>query len=798
MTRPIVRALFALIALPLLLTPISASAQAEWQYFPRPSFAREALAAVIHDNELIVGGYILSIHQVQTKHVAKWNGASWEAVGAASGRVSVLASSGGALYYGSAPVVANNQGDVSRFDGSSWSRVGTLTVVDDYVRIDAMIDFGGSLVVSGRFEAVDGIPVEGLALFDGSTWSAIGSGPAGPGDRVTALASYQGDLVAAGEFSIASGGAADGIARWTGSAWVPFGDGLADAAVSLVEFDGQLWAGFWTPSTTPAGSEVRRWDGSAWSAAGNGVASLCGFYAPVASKGVLDLAVHDGQLFLGGTFTTGFTSDGYMAGRWNGTAWERMNSFGGEAEDFAANWSVRNLLSFEGHLVLTGYFPRSGAESIENISAWTGSGFVRVADDETGLDNVVNDVALADEGVVVAGNFDEAGIVKTGPVARWDGVGWNAYGLLPSDRIDGYVQAVLAEGSDVYVGGVIFMPDGSRVDVAHFDGTVWTALGGEGDAPTLDLTWFEGNLVAGTSDRVRVWDGSSWDFLGSMPAGAYVRALTMFDGKLHAAVTFGGPNSPRPDVFRLDGDQWTSIAPFGTYSTGWALALTVHDGSLVLGGGIQGIGEVASPGVIAWDGATWSPRVTAIDREVRALASTPQGLVIGGNFRSLDGSAIRGFALEDSLLGWTTVAGSPTTSVSTLLPYSGSLWVGGGFTGSLGSTKYVAVWHPSVTTGVDAPATVRALVVEVVPNPFNPYTAFRFAIDRSSVVSIDVFDVSGRRVRTVLAERRLDAGDHVIGWDGRDDAGLPVASGMYLYRVEGEQDVAVGKLTLLK
>lgn len=800
MIRLLLHAVFLLTASAPLMLPTIAHAQSDWQFFPRPSFPRVARAAVVHDGELIVGGYFTSIHQVDTRHVAKWNGRAWEAVGQASSSVNELATSGGSLFYGSAPFVSDNEGDISRFDGSSWTRVGTLTVVDDYVRIDAMIDLGGTLVVSGRFDAVDGLPVNGIAAFDGSAWSAVGSGPGVPGTRITALAIHGQDLVAAGDFTIAGGGFADRIARWNGSTWLPVGNGLPDPAQTLVEFDGDLWAGFATSATTAEGSEVRRWDGSAWVSAGDGVIDLCGFFASfTSSRSVLDFGVHDGQLYLGGTFTTGFTSDGAIAGTWNGSSWERLGFFGGEAEDFAGNYFVGNVVSLDGRAVLAGFFPSTGVESIENIAAWNGSGFERVADDETGLDNTAYDMAVGEGGVIVGGNFDEAGIVSTGPVALWDGFRWNALGLLPTDRIHGQVFAVTVEGSDVYVGGEIILPGGAVVDVARFDGNGWSGLGVDGEAPTNDLIWFDGSLVAATSDRVRRWDGTSWSFLGSMPAGAYVTALAVYDGKLHAATTFGVPDTPQPDVFRLDGDQWTSIAPTGTYSSGWAFALTAHAGSLVLGGGFQGIGEVASPRVISWDGTTWSARSTSIDRDVRALASTSQGLVIGGTFRSVDGSDIRGFALEDPQLGWISVPGSPTSSVFTMLPRFGSLWIGGGFSGSAdGSSARVMVWHPNLATNTELPVTPKPVVVDIVPNPFNPSTALQFEIVRSGAISVEVFDVAGRLVRTVLVDVAYGPGRHSVSWDGRDDTGMPVASGVYVFRVASGPDVAMGKMTLVK
>lgn len=70
------------------------------------------------------------------------------------------------------------------------------------------------------------------------------------------------------------------------------------------------------------------------------------------------------------------------------------------------------------------------------------------------------------------------------------------------------------------------------------------------------------------------------------------------------------------------------------------------------------------------------------------------------------------------------------------------------------------------------------------PNPFNPVTTIQFVMDRDSQVSLRVFDVQGRAVRTLL-NSYLAAGSRVVGWDGKDDGGRSLASGTYFLRLQG-------------
>lgn len=84
------------------------------------------------------------------------------------------------------------------------------------------------------------------------------------------------------------------------------------------------------------------------------------------------------------------------------------------------------------------------------------------------------------------------------------------------------------------------------------------------------------------------------------------------------------------------------------------------------------------------------------------------------------------------------------------------------------------------------------------PNPFNPRTTLRFALDQGQDVSLDIHDLAGRLVRRLVAER-LPAGEHAVTWDGLDDAGRGVASGQYVARLRaGEAAPVTRKLTLLR
>ena len=83
------------------------------------------------------------------------------------------------------------------------------------------------------------------------------------------------------------------------------------------------------------------------------------------------------------------------------------------------------------------------------------------------------------------------------------------------------------------------------------------------------------------------------------------------------------------------------------------------------------------------------------------------------------------------------------------------------------------------------------------PNPFNPATRVAFELGRAERARLTVYDVLGRRVR-ILVDARLPAGPHSVRWDGRDTNGRPVASGLYVCRLEAGTFVATRKMLLMK
>ena len=84
------------------------------------------------------------------------------------------------------------------------------------------------------------------------------------------------------------------------------------------------------------------------------------------------------------------------------------------------------------------------------------------------------------------------------------------------------------------------------------------------------------------------------------------------------------------------------------------------------------------------------------------------------------------------------------------------------------------------------------------PNPFNPSTTIQFGLPVSSPVTMEIYNVLGVKVRTLIHGEVMNAAMHQVVWNGKDNAGVPVASGVYLYRINAGTFQVSKKMMMLK
>jgi len=83
------------------------------------------------------------------------------------------------------------------------------------------------------------------------------------------------------------------------------------------------------------------------------------------------------------------------------------------------------------------------------------------------------------------------------------------------------------------------------------------------------------------------------------------------------------------------------------------------------------------------------------------------------------------------------------------------------------------------------------------PNPFNPETQIQFELPRSEHVRLDIFNMLGQKVATLIDGQKV-AGGHTVRWNGRDDSSRRLASGVYVYRLQAGEFVQTRKMLMMK
>lgn len=592
-------------------------------------------------SRLVVAGDFSFAGDIPANHVAEWNPSSglWTALGAgvsgpSNSAVScmVVLPNGdlvvGGWFTSAGGVAASN---IARWNGSAWSAFGSG--INGAVGAMAVLA-NGDLVAGGSFSSAGGTATSNVARWDGSSWHMLGLGTSGSNPSVSALLVLPaGDLVAGGAFTSAGGVAVNHIARWDGSTWSALGPGTLNYVTALaVQPGGDIIA------AVPF--EIMRWNGSSWTT----LATASGFSGgAVYAMTVLP----NGDLIAGGSFSTIGSVSANRIARWDGLSWS------------ALGWGLTNSVHTvtalpSGDLVAGGVFTATvnsptgspyGVAAL-GLSLWNGVEWSALS---PGLSSRVDALATLHSGDVVAGGmFLGAGNGVGKFIARWDGSAWSSLGV----GVGGSVQAltVLSNGDLVVGGGFTTAGGAAAMRVARWNGTSWFALGSGMNSSVEALTVLpNGNVVAGGSftsaggaaaNYVAAWNGSAWSALGS-GMDWDVRAFAVLpNGDLVAGGRFtsaGGVSANR--VARWNGTSWS---PLGSGLNGTVSALAVlPNGHLVAGGEFTTAGGVSALGVARWDGASWLALGIGINGSARALVALANGDVVAGGTFIASGPANR-------------------------------------------------------------------------------------------------------------------------------------------------------------
>lgn len=518
---------------------------------------------------------------------------------------------GPALYAGG---VFSNAGGVvtfgvAKWDGSRWSAVGSW--MNSFVHAMTVFDDGsGPALYAGGVTRGGGVPVNYVARWNGVSWSPVGPGMNGSVNVLAVVDDGSGPaLFAGGSFTYAGGFLASRVAKWTGASWSALGTGVSGAVYDLTTFDDgsgpALYAcGSFSAAGGVAANNVAKWDGSTWSDLRTGL-----------NNAAYVLAVFDDgggpELIVGGPFTTAGSASANCLAKWDGSSWSPLGSGMSGGTPYVSALSVYDAGSGPA-LYAGGLFSSAGGVATDNVAVWNGSSWSAAG---AGLQSLVTCMTVFDDGsrpaLYSGGDFFTAGTVETGHIAKWDGSSWSALG----DGMNGPVLALLV------------FDDGSG-PALYAGGRFTTAVGG----------------VA--VNRIAKWDGVAWRSLGGGMSHA-VKALAVFDDGSGPAIHAGGSFTiaggfPAERIAKWNGLSWSAL---GSGMDNDVNALTVFDDgsgpALHAGGWFTTAAGVVVNGIAKWNGSAWSPLGSGMDYHVYALLvfddGTGPALYAGGYFTTAGG-----------------------------------------------------------------------------------------------------------------------------------------------------------------
>jgi len=623
---------------------------------------------------------------------------------------------GGGNFYGVAKRVGQSWLAVGNGTGVGTGGVDVLQVFDD--------GSGPALYAGGTFDTMDGVQFGGIVRWDGSAWSGLGTGISGASTGILCMAAYNdgtgSKLYIGGGFTTVNGTAGvNRVAAWDGSTWTALGSGTTDVVRALATYnDGsgsKLYVGGdFSSAGGQSCNKIARWNGAWTTLPGGGVSSNSVGFARVDSLRVANPVIGQGNtLFIGGNFDfAGGLPANYVVG-YRGTGWLQLGvgttarawalgaynsgggsklhvactwQAGGQAVAYAARWNGTewesegpgagidtNPLSMHAWddgsgaaLYAGGFFQAvAGTPDVHWIARWNGTAWSNLG---AGLDGPAKAIASVGSGpgskLYATGNFHLAGGQPANYIASWDGSAWAPLGSgldsqasILKEHDDGSGMALYVAA---YVSGV------GAHGLARWNGTAWSAVDSGFSGQVFALESFDDGSGAAlyalgafvftgqtTTTRFARWNGTVWSSLSST-LGGNLQLLRACDFGSGAQLFLGGGSMTQASLSLgslavWNGSTWSGLPSQlgGSPSPPTVYALeSFDDGSgpaLYAAGAFSSAGGISTANIARWSGSSWSALGSGLDSEVRALCSYDDGsssradLYAGGNFRFAGG-----------------------------------------------------------------------------------------------------------------------------------------------------------------
>ncbi|MBN1290235.1 MAG: T9SS type A sorting domain-containing protein [Candidatus Latescibacteria bacterium] len=411
-------------------------------------------------------------------------------------------------------------------------------------------------------------------------------------------------------------------------------------------------------------------------------------------------------------------------------------------------------------------------------------------------------------------------------VSRYDGSDWEAFTTENSGLISGDISSIYED-----INGKIWFL--SNEGVSSFDGITWTTFKQENSGLISNYVNHmastpDGSLWFGTNDGLSQYKGGSWEtwFGGEsimyLAVGRNGRVFTLFHrfesetGKV--ACKWHSPHEW--EIVSFDGEKWvgetkeySTINVIGTDPDGFLWFNTFENKMIKYDGiswsinecppevfwvkktGIEGCITWGSDGTIwiddnkslySYDGKKWNNYSYTDSFSPGYIAAAPDGSLFCATYHD-------GFAIFDDRY-WKTYLyeyGCPFYGIRTIFVDSHNVkWIS--------SYDGIVRFDDGAANMVNVEERPEEItLLRNYPNPFNSSTTLSFSLPSSGFTELVIYNIMGQKIRTLLAEHQL-AGKYSVVWNGRDEIGKSVSSGVYISRLVAGGTVCNGRMLLVK
>lgn len=508
--------------------------------------------------------------------------------------------------------------------------------------VNAVAVMGSDVFIGGTFTAVDGVIASRVAKWNGSTWSALGSGANG---TVNAMAVLGSELFIGGTFSSVGGvSLTSRLAKWDGTSWLAAGAGFNSTSVptgGLAVAGSELFVG--------RGTQVQKWDGAAWSNVGPTTSSITG------------IATLDGiNVYVVGSST---------CRHWDGSTWTTRKTF----DDFATE------------IAMLGSDVYIGGQFSNYLERWDGSAWHTVG--SSGVTNYLTMVAQVGSALFVSGDFTVTDGVKTPGLARWNGSAWSSIFEDIDGGLNGEGYSIVELNGKIYVSGNFTTAGKIAANhVACYDKTTnsWSALSG---TPGGTLVAHNGELyVCYFTDTpappypmtIAKWTGSAWITIGILEASLSGN-MASIGGALYVYGDISTANgTPINHIAKWNGTAWSDAGASITLNADSFVQSMCQVGSQLYASTFNDISlsELQTSHILQWNGSAWTTHTSNINPSVQTMIAMGNDLVIGGYFDSINGVPCANHVARWNGAVWSALGTGVTGSVNVLKYTHGLLYAG--------------------------------------------------------------------------------------------------------------------------